>query len=97
MTFFGEPRDMKPLIGITMNLEEQSTRDLNILDQAYGRAVYQAGGFPVPILGIEPSIPELVKRLELGVVLPLHDSELLLRSNTPLIFVPNRGPLTLGD
>ncbi len=44
---------MKPLIGITMNLEAQPARNLNILDQDYGKAVFQAGGFPVPILGIE--------------------------------------------
>jgi putative glutamine amidotransferase len=55
---------MKPLIGITMNLEEQSTRNLNILDQDYGRTVFQAGGIPMPILGIEPSIPDLVKHLD---------------------------------
>jgi putative glutamine amidotransferase len=55
---------MKPLIGITMNLEVQPARSLNILDQDYGAAVYRAGGIPVPILGIEASIPELVKRLD---------------------------------
>ena len=55
---------MKPLIGITMNLEEQPARSLNVLDQNYGRSVLQAGGIPVPILGIEASIPELVKRLD---------------------------------
>lgn len=55
---------MKPLIGITMNLEAQPTRNLNILDQGYGQAVYRAGGFPVPVLGLGPSIPELVKRLD---------------------------------
>ena len=55
---------MKPLIGITMNLEEQPTRSLNVLDQDYGRTVLQAGGIPVPILGIETSIPDLVKRLD---------------------------------
>ena len=54
----------KPLIGITMNLEEEPTRNLSILDQDYGKAVFRAGGFPVPILGIEASIPELVKRLD---------------------------------
>ena len=54
----------KPLIGITMNLEVEPTRNLNILDQDYGKAVFRAGGFPVPILGIEASIPELVKRLD---------------------------------
>jgi putative glutamine amidotransferase len=55
---------MKPLIGVTMNLEEQPTRNLNILDQDYGRTVLQAGGIPVPILGMETSIPDLVKRLD---------------------------------
>ena len=55
---------MKPLIGITMNLEVQPARNLNILDQDYGRAVQQAGGIPVPILGMETSIPDLVKRLD---------------------------------
>jgi putative glutamine amidotransferase len=54
---------MKPLIGITMNLDVQLTRSLNILDQDYGRAVAQAGGIPVPILGIDASIPDLVKQL----------------------------------
>lgn len=55
---------MKPLIGITMNLDVQPTRNLNILDQDYGKAVEQAGGIPVPILGIETSIADLVKRLD---------------------------------
>jgi putative glutamine amidotransferase len=55
---------MKPLIGVTMNLEVQPARNLNILDQDYGTAVLQAGGFPVPILGIEASVPDLVKRLD---------------------------------
>jgi putative glutamine amidotransferase len=55
---------MKPLIGITMNLREEATRDLNILDLDYGRAVLDAGGIPVPILGIETSIPGLVKQLD---------------------------------
>jgi putative glutamine amidotransferase len=55
---------MKPLIGVTMNLEVQPARNLNILDQDYGRAVLQAGGIPVPILGMEASIPDLVKRLD---------------------------------
>ncbi len=55
---------MKPLIGITMNLEVQPARNLNILDQDYGRAVLQAGGIPVPVLGIDTSIPDLVKRLD---------------------------------
>lgn len=55
---------MKPLIGITMNLEEQPARDLNVLDRDYGRAVAEAGGVPVPILGIESSIPDMVKRLD---------------------------------
>jgi putative glutamine amidotransferase len=55
---------MKPLIGITMNHEAQPARDLNILDQDYGKAVFQAGGLPVPILGVEPFIPDLVKHLD---------------------------------
>ncbi len=54
---------MKPLIGITMNLDVQAGRNLHILDQDYGIAVAQAGGIPVPILGIEASIPDLVNRL----------------------------------
>ena len=53
---------MKPLIGITMNLEVRPARNLNILDQDYGKAVVKAGGVPVPILGIENAIPELVRR-----------------------------------
>src|SRR5512136_1113228 len=55
---------MKPLIGITMNLEIQPTRNMNMLDQAYGMAVHRAGGVPVPLLGIEGSIPDLVKHLD---------------------------------
>ena len=55
---------MKPLIGITMNIEEQSARNLNVLDQDYGRAVMEAGGVPVPIVGIDQLIPDLVKRLD---------------------------------
>lgn len=55
---------MKPLIGITMNLEQKPTRSLNILDQDYGKAVQQAGGIPVPVLGIHASIPDLVKQLD---------------------------------
>lgn len=54
---------MKPLIGITMNLDVQATRNMNLLDQDYGRAVMQAGGIPVPILGIDACIPDLVKRM----------------------------------
>ena len=55
---------MKPFIGITMNLDVQSTRNLNILDQDYGRAVLQAGGIPVPILGINQSIRDIVRQLD---------------------------------
>ncbi len=55
---------MKPLIGITMNLDVQPTRNLNILDQDYGRAIIQAGGIPVPILGIKGFIPDLAKKLD---------------------------------
>ena len=55
---------MKPLIGVTMNLDEQVSRNLNILDQDYGKAILQAGGIPVPLLGINQSIPDLVKRLD---------------------------------
>ena len=55
---------MKPYIGITMNLEEQAERDLNILDQDYGRAVVQAGGIPVPVFGIDSCIPDFVKGLD---------------------------------
>ncbi len=55
---------MKPLIGITMNLEVQPTRNLNSIDQDYGRAIVQAGGIPVPVLGINTFIPDLVKKLD---------------------------------
>jgi putative glutamine amidotransferase len=55
---------MRPLIGITMNYEAQPARDLNMLDQDYGKAVFRAGGFPVPVLGIKMSIPDLVKTLD---------------------------------
>ncbi len=55
---------MKPLIGITMNLDEQPTRNLNILDQDYGRAVALAGGVPVPVLGIDSAIPDLMRKLD---------------------------------
>jgi len=55
---------MKPLIGITVNLEKRTTRSLNILDQDYGKAVVQAGGIPVPILGIDSSIPDLARQLD---------------------------------
>jgi putative glutamine amidotransferase len=55
---------MRPLIGITTNLEVQPARHLNILDQDYGRVILRAGGFPVPVLGIDSSIPDLVKRLD---------------------------------
>ncbi len=55
---------MKPYIGITMNLEVQPARNLNILDQDYGKAVLEAGGIPVPILGINPSIRDMVKQLD---------------------------------
>ncbi len=55
---------MKPLIGITMNLEEQPSRNFNILDQDYAKAVVQAGGIPVPVMGIDASIPDLVKQLD---------------------------------
>jgi putative glutamine amidotransferase len=54
---------MKPLIGITMNLEVQPARKLNILDLDYGRAVLQAGGIPIPLFGIEASVPDLVRTL----------------------------------
>lgn len=55
---------MKPLIGITMNLVQEATRDLNVLDLAYGRAVAEAGGVPLPLLGIDASVPDMVKRLD---------------------------------
>jgi gamma-glutamyl-gamma-aminobutyrate hydrolase PuuD len=55
---------MKPLIGITMNLDVRKTRNRNILDQDYGRAVQQAGGIPVPVLGLKESIPDLAKQLD---------------------------------
>jgi putative glutamine amidotransferase len=55
---------MKPLIGITMNLEEDAARSVNVLDQDYGRAVLRAGGVPVPVLGLADAVPDLVKRLD---------------------------------
>lgn len=55
---------MKPLIGITMNLEQQPGRDLNILDLDYARAVLQAGGVPVPVVGLAPAIPDIVRALD---------------------------------
>ncbi len=55
---------MKPYIGVTMNLEVQPARNLNMLDQDYGRAVLQAGGIPVPILGINQAVGDLVKQLD---------------------------------
>jgi putative glutamine amidotransferase len=55
---------MKPLIGITMNLEEEASRDLNSVDQDYGKSVHRAGGIPVPLLGIEKAIPDLVRGLD---------------------------------
>jgi putative glutamine amidotransferase len=55
---------MKPLIGITMNTEVQTARSLNLLDQDYGKAVMQAGGIPVPVVGVDQLIPDLVKRLD---------------------------------
>ena len=55
---------MKPLIGITMNLEVRPARNINMLDQDYGKAVLKAGGIPVPILGIDGSIPDLIRRLD---------------------------------
>src|SRR3990172_12519653 len=55
---------MKPLIGITMNLEVQPARNLNSLDQGYGTAVFSAGGVPSAILGIDESIPSLVKQFD---------------------------------
>lgn len=54
---------MKPLIGITMNLDVQPARNLNILDQDYAKAVLHAGGIPVPVIGIESAIPDFVKQL----------------------------------
>jgi putative glutamine amidotransferase len=55
---------MKPFIGITMNLEEEPARNLNILDQDYGKAVLLAGGLPVPVLGIDRAIPDIVRKLD---------------------------------
>jgi len=46
-----------------MNLEVQPARKLNILDLDYGRAVLQAGGIPIPLFGIEASVPDLVRTL----------------------------------
>ncbi len=47
-----------------MQLDIRPARNMNILDQDYGRAVIHAGGVPVPILGIDDSIPDLVRRLD---------------------------------
>lgn len=55
---------MKPLIGITMNLETQPSRTINMLDQDYGKAVVKAGGIPVPILSIKGSAPDLIRHLD---------------------------------
>ena len=55
---------MRPLIGITMNLDEEASRSVNMLDQDYGRAIAEAGGIPVPILGIDAALPDLVQRLD---------------------------------
>ena len=55
---------MKPLIGITMDLEVRPARNMNILDQDYGKAVMRAGGIPVPILGIDDSVTDLVEYLD---------------------------------
>lgn len=55
---------MKPLIGITMNLDIQPARNLNVLDQDYAKAVLLAGGIPVPVIGIESAIPDFIKRLD---------------------------------
>lgn len=55
---------MKPLIGITMTIRKEPAKKFNALDQDYGAAVLQAGGIPVPILGIDQAIPDLVKRLD---------------------------------
>lgn len=55
---------MRPLIGITMNIDHQTHRDLNILDLDYGRAVIGAGGIPVPIMTIPGHIPDITRRLD---------------------------------
>jgi len=55
---------VKPFIGITTNIEVQPTRTMSILDQDYGKAVVRAGGIPVPLLGIEDAVSDLVKRLD---------------------------------
>jgi len=55
---------MKPYIGITMQLDVQPSRNMNILDQDYGKAILQAGGIPVPILGINESVPDLAGHLD---------------------------------
>src|SRR5208337_2166996 len=55
---------MKPFIGITMLLDLQPARKMNMLDQDYGKAVVEAGGIPVPVLCIEDSIPDLIKRMD---------------------------------
>lgn len=47
-----------------MLLDEQPTRNMNILDQDYARAVFQAGGIPVPLIGIDDSLPDLVRGLD---------------------------------
>lgn len=55
---------MRPLIGITMNIEHQKYRDLNILDLDYGRAVIEAGGIPVPIMTITDYMTNITRRLD---------------------------------
>jgi len=57
-------RVMKPLIGITMDLEVRPARSKGTLDHDYGKSVEQAGGIPVPILGIDRCIPDVVKRFD---------------------------------
>lgn len=54
----------KPYIGITMLLDAQPSRNMNLLDQDYGKAVHQAGGIPVPILGVGEAVPDLVRQLD---------------------------------
>lgn len=55
---------MKPLIGATMSLEKETSQTWNSINLDYGKAILQAGGIAVPVLGIQETIPDLVKRLD---------------------------------
>lgn len=55
---------MKPLIGVTMNLEKEPARYLNTLDRDYSEAILKAGGIPVPVPSLDQAIPDLIKKLD---------------------------------